>query len=229
MASIRFGGGVSEIRGSIAGNTFSRNANGAYSRNRIKGVNPQTSAQTAQRARLTALSSAWRDLTDAQRKTWIDGKDAFPYKNRLGESATYTGPQLFNALNMALLSIGEPQIDSCPSPVSAPATGSGTLSLALTTGVLTEASVRFDAAVPADWVAQVFASVPVSAGRSATSTSKRLIASVPGTGVDVDFATEYVAKYGSPAAGSNIIVEVKLVSTVTGQSFVAFTGFGTVA
>jgi hypothetical protein len=229
MASILFGNGVAGIKGSQAGTTYSQNANGAYTRNRTKPTNPKTSAQVNQRALLTGLSSAWRNLSAGERQTFIDGAPNFPYTNRLGQRSTYTGPQLYNKLNLALLSAGQPAINRCPSPQAFPSLGSGALSIT-TDGTTLTATVFFDNTFTNDFTCQAFASVGVSAGRNATSTPKKLVRTVLGSGSNaVPFGPGYVSVYGLPAVGENIVVEIKITNNSTGQQTTIFTGSAVVA
>jgi hypothetical protein len=224
MASIRFGNGVADARGSINGTTFSRNANGGYARNRTTPVNPRTSSQIAQRSLLTGLSSAWRNLDASIRQTWIDGTRNFPYANRLGEVSTYTGPQLYNKLNLALLSSGQASIDRCPTPESFPDLGTFAFN-AIVDGTDFELSAAFQRNVPVGFSVQVFASVGVSAGRNATSTPKKLVATVQGANdPGIDGGAGYVSVYGVPVVGANLVVEFRLTNNSTGQQSTAAVG-----
>lgn len=68
---IKFGGGITDARGSIAGNTYSRNHYGAYMRARVTPVNPNTARQVAVRDAVAFLSARWSStLTLAQRTAW---------------------------------------------------------------------------------------------------------------------------------------------------------------
>lgn len=118
MASIRYGAGIVDARGSISGQTFSRNANGAYIRARITGTNPGTEEQTAARSRFGSISSAWRSLTKPQADSWIDAAKTTlgAYTDRLGQPSQYTGQQLFNKLNNVRALFGNVPLNSAPVP-----------------------------------------------------------------------------------------------------------------
>jgi len=105
---------LAEARGSMAGATFSRNGNSAYVRARATPVNPRSPSQTVSRDNLNAVSTAWRSLTQAERNTWIALAPSVPYVNSLGESATYSGFQLFMKCNLTLLGVGQPFTRSAP-------------------------------------------------------------------------------------------------------------------
>jgi len=71
MALIKFGGGVVQMSGSIAGNTYARNRYGNYVRARTKPVNPKTDRQSVIRTAMQLLTTRWaQTLTAAQRTAW---------------------------------------------------------------------------------------------------------------------------------------------------------------
>lgn len=91
-ALIRFGGGVVQMSGSIAGDTYARNRYGNYSRARTKPVNPNTARQIAVRASLATLTVRWsQTLTALQRAAWDLYASNVAMKNRLGETINLTG------------------------------------------------------------------------------------------------------------------------------------------
>lgn len=92
MALAKYGGGLIQLSGSIAGNTFARNRYGNYVRARTKPVNPKTAAQIAVRSALAYLTDRWgRTLTIAQRAAWNLYAANVAMKNRLGESIFLSG------------------------------------------------------------------------------------------------------------------------------------------
>jgi len=96
MALVRFGNGISEIRGSIAGSTFSRTHAGAVIRNRIKPTNPNTQAQADIRYLFSYIAATFADLSESERKLWREFAEALTFwKNRLGESYTPTARQVY--------------------------------------------------------------------------------------------------------------------------------------
>lgn len=106
MATIAFGGGVSDIRGSIGGTTFSRNRNGAYARARTQPINPGTSKQTEIRERFGFLATQWSELTAAQRLSWDVLGSQIVRLNRLGQPYTLSGQQAYNSVNQVRGSFG---------------------------------------------------------------------------------------------------------------------------
>lgn len=92
MALIRFGGGVVQMSGSIAGDTYARNRYGNYSRARTKPTNPNTAAQVKCRSVLSYLTEYWyNDLSAAQRTAWGVYASNVAMKNKLGEVIHLSG------------------------------------------------------------------------------------------------------------------------------------------
>ncbi len=108
MALVMLGGGVTDIRGSIAGNTFSRSAAGNYMRSRKKPVNSRSPDQNARRANVAYLTKYWSGtLTDQERTDWRAYAQATTWTNKLGQSIVINGLAAFLGLNTLLLLIGE--------------------------------------------------------------------------------------------------------------------------
>jgi len=99
MAKVQFGGGVSNMQGSIAGNTFTRTKAGPAVRAKVKPNNPATPAQMAQREKITRLSKAWQGLTDDERSAWDGSAENVKRKGVCGNNITMTGHQLFVKVN----------------------------------------------------------------------------------------------------------------------------------
>lgn len=104
MALIKLGPTVTDIRGSIAGTTFSRNRYGNYIRARTTPVNPNSERQQAVRNIMAYVVQAWYSvLTAGQRAAWSVYADACNFTNKLGESITLTGYNIFVRSNIARL------------------------------------------------------------------------------------------------------------------------------
>lgn len=109
MALARFGGGVSELKGSIAGNVFSRSRAGAIVRNRIVPVNPSTPSQSTVRDRFHIATDAFKGLGSTMVKLWDEFAATQVRTNRLGETYVPSGKQLFteSSINQQLLGLGD--------------------------------------------------------------------------------------------------------------------------
>lgn len=92
MALVKYGAGIVQMSGSLAGNTFARNRSGNYVRARTKPVNPNTARQIAVRAAMAALTARWSQvLTANQRTAWNLYAASVTMTNRLGESINLSG------------------------------------------------------------------------------------------------------------------------------------------
>ncbi len=121
MGLVRFGGGIIQISGSIAGTVHARNRFGNYIRPRTKPVNPHSTRQEKIRAILSYLAEYWHTgLTDTQRGLWNVYAAAVAMKNRLGETIHLTGYNHFIRSNCAQKTMGETEVDAAPTILSLP-------------------------------------------------------------------------------------------------------------
>lgn len=115
MATVKFGGGIGDIRGAIGSWVFSRNRSGNYIRNRTIPVNPRTQRQVDIRSILTTLIGFWRDLlTAAQREAWDLYASNVSVKNRLGEDIFITGQNHYVRSNAPRIQQLATRIDDAP-------------------------------------------------------------------------------------------------------------------
>jgi len=92
MALVKYGGGIIQMSGSIAGNTYARNRYGNYARARTKPVNPNTDLQVAVRAAMAELTTRWaQTLDNAKRTAWNLYGSNVAMKNKLGETIKLSG------------------------------------------------------------------------------------------------------------------------------------------
>lgn len=92
FALVKYGGGIVQMSGSMAGNTYARNRYGNYVRTRTKPVNPNTDRQNDVRATLAYLVEYWSEtLTGVQRTAWNLYASNVVMNNRLGESIHLSG------------------------------------------------------------------------------------------------------------------------------------------
>lgn len=100
MALIALGGGVTDIRGSIAGTTFARAAAGNYARSRKKPVNPRSALQVQRREAVAYCTKFWSEtLTEQQRTDWRAYASGTTWTNKLGQTITINGLAAFLRVN----------------------------------------------------------------------------------------------------------------------------------
>lgn len=122
MALVKYGGGVIQMSGSIAGNTFARNSSGNYVRARTKPVNPKTTYQVRSRDCLSFCTAYWSDtLTDANRASWNLYASNVAMKNKLGETTYLSGYNHFVRSNAMRKWYSKPIIATGPADFTLPA------------------------------------------------------------------------------------------------------------
>jgi hypothetical protein len=116
MALTKYGGGITQMSGSVAGTTFARNRFGNYARSRTKPTNPRSGRQEVARATVMFLAEQWHDspMTDAKRLAWETYASSINWKNRLGESNKLTGFNHFLRSNAERIICGLSLISSGP-------------------------------------------------------------------------------------------------------------------
>lgn len=201
MAKIKLGTIVTDISGKVGGNVFAKNKAGAYIRRKSTISNPQSVAQMLVRGVFASLSQGWRNLSDVNRQSWIDGAANFMRMNVFGDNVKLSGKALFQSLNQNLLNVGLAQIDTCPVPSEVP-------SVSATNAVIdiSDNSITLINQVPlsgGNYV--VIEMTPVlSSGKSFLKNDFRKIYHVESL-VEADVLWDsFVAKYGVPSVGANI-------------------------
>ena len=70
MARIKFGMMMTDARGKLGGQVFSKNRSGAYVRTKVTPSNPRSMAQMSSRSILGSLSVMWNSLTLEKVSAW---------------------------------------------------------------------------------------------------------------------------------------------------------------
>lgn len=122
MALIKYGGGIVQMSGSIAGNTHARNRFGNYMRARTKPVNPRSSRQSGARTAIMFLAEQWREdpMDDDKREAWETYAKGVSWDNKLGESVKLTGFNHFIRANAALIRLGGTIVTDGPPDIGLP-------------------------------------------------------------------------------------------------------------
>lgn len=217
MAKIKFGMMMTDARGKLGGQVFSKNRAGAYVRTKVTPVNPRTEFQQANRFLLGFFSSAWSGLTDAQRFAWNKAVSSWEKTNIFGDNVRPTGKNLFTGLNKntrnffpaSSVMVRPPvrvEIPFASMAIASYLVGAEEFNISWNTPTENGAFVRFRA------------TPPVSAGTSYVNNLLRDL----GPAVTVNLATgndilpAYVARFGELAIGDTAYLEMSVV-TASGQ------------
>lgn len=122
MALFAPAGGVGAISGSVGGIVFSHNRFGQYIRLRSIPVNPNTNRQSAVRAAVGLLASAWiNELSQAQRDVWEIYGANISRTNKVGGAIKLTGFNHFLRSNVQAKVSGAIVVFDGPANLSLPA------------------------------------------------------------------------------------------------------------
>ena len=214
MAKIKFGMMMTDARGKLGGQVFSKNKGGAYVRTKVTPSNPQTAAQTTARSLFAAISGAWSSLTASQIAAWNTAVDEWKSTDIFGDLLAPTGKELYQRLNNQLQTVGGSALTTPPakvelpnSPVTAAVIAIGAATITLTGAYTTTGTY-----------VQLYATPVLSAGTSFVKNKLRVIYQVDAASfVAADAYTAYVAKFGAPSASDNVYLGIKYVGA-SGQA-----------
>lgn len=218
MAKIKFGMMMTDARGKLGGQVFSKNRGGSYIRTKVTPSNPQTVMQSFVRGNLGSLSSGWNSLTAVQIAQWNSSVDEWQSTDVFGDIKKPTGKNLFVKLNLNLLNTGQSTINTPPLKMDLPVIPS----LGITINKTTETITISDLPVFTAGRFLIEACAPVSRGVNFVKNKFRVIAfeSVTAAG-DVDVSDQYINRFGSVANAENIFFRIRAIGS-NGQAGVPF-------
>lgn len=211
---------VADMRNSMSGTTFSKGRYGNYMKNKAIPVKRDTGYQNKWRSFQAYFSKRWRQLSEVDRTSWVDGSINFPYIDKFGNTMYLSGYDLFIKLNLSQTSIGFlGDIDSCPTPELVPSITFPTFSIAWDPtfelwDLLCDYAPVSDP--PLSYVV-MYSTQPGSAGQMVMGKTQYLLGIWP-YGSDAANAGGYVKLYfGIMQPGQKIFVSYVVVNSVTGQ------------
>lgn len=210
MAKIKFGMMMTDARGKLGGQVFSKNRSGAYVRTKVTPVNPRTTAQQENRSLLGTLSSAWSGLADIERNSWNSAVESWLKTNVFGDQVKPTGKNLFTGLNKNMLQAFPANAVMNVAPAKQElstvfiiestysSTTTGLLNFTLNVSETTGKNFR------------VRATPPLSAGTSYYKNQLRTLGTsfVGVEGDTISVGNIYFLKYGEVPVNSSIFVEI---------------------
>lgn len=208
MAKIKFGMMMTDARGKLGGQVFSKNRAGAYIRTKVSPVNPQTRAQVQVRSHLATLSTGWNALTASQIAQWNDAVEDWASTDVFGDIKKPTGKNLCVKLNLNLLNSGQPTIASPPLKMYLPAlVGIDAVVTTANNTLMLDGLPVFESGLY-----QIEACAPVPRGVNFVKNKFRIISYVSQDAVDtVDVSSAYIARFGSVENAENIFFRVRAI------------------
>ena len=190
--------------GSVGAVTSSRNRSGQYRRQRAIPTQPRTAYQLTARARLTAISAAWRGLSDASRLSWAAFASSFTVVNSLGLAINLTGSQCYVKVNAARIAAGGSSSDTPPALPSFDACAITGFTCAAGTPALSVAGTA-----PASGTDYMFYFSPqVSPGVSYNSNYRLCATIANGETMPYDALSDYTTRLGTLVAAKKIFLKV---------------------
>lgn len=213
MAKIKFGMMMTDARGKLGGQVFSKNRSGAYVRTKVTPVNPRTSAQQTNRSLLGQLSSAWSGLTEEQIRAWNKQVNEWQKTNVFGDLQKPTGKNLFTSLNKNRLNYF-PSLDLQFVPPAKAEFSSFSLSSVTATASTKVLDIFFSLPISADRDFRVRCTPLLGNGISYFNNLFRNINVTRSPNVDgqISIGTLWVARFGAMQAGMRIAIEVSEVA-----------------
>ena len=215
MAKIKYSGLVSEMRGKLNGGVLSRNRGGAYVRNKVTPLNPQTDAQVNVRNFFTTNSKAWRGLLQSVRNAWNSAVSGFISTDIFGDGLTPSGANLYQRINTNLLNINESVLTNPPTPAAVPSFLTFSVAIDHSDGT---AFLSFTDPIAVTEKVLLYATPGLSPGKAFAKNNFRLIGVLDNsfeTGDDA--ASLYIAKFGAiPAPGQKVFFKAKQITISNG-------------
>jgi hypothetical protein len=212
MAKAKYGGGIQDLRGSIAGQVHSRNTYGNYIRQKVSPVQPRTARQLEVRELFTTLSRRFSNiLSDEQQEAWRQAATSTPVRDVFGDSIALTGINLYTRLNSLRVLAGLDPLDWPPPAEEVEALEDFTANWAPAAWQL---SADFSPSpVPTGRYLFIWATEPLNPGVAFVNHKLRLLAVLPpDTESPVALNTAYTERYGGIIAGKAIYLAAELVS-----------------
>jgi hypothetical protein len=208
MAKIKFGMIVTDGRGKLGGQVFSKNRGGAYIRSKVTPTNPQSTAQTIVRQSFAEYSQNWSALTATLITAWNASVSSWSKTDIFGDLRNPTGKNLYLRLNQNATLAGYPGISSPPEKAEMI---SGIVTIVLFS--VGNAEIILDGRYVGSGARVVISSSgAVSNGTSYVKNLLRVINTGLGSTLDdVDTFDNYVAKFGTPVVGQKVFFGIKYV------------------
>jgi hypothetical protein len=227
MALITFGPIVSDARKKIGGVVFSKSRTGAYVRKKVSPIQPRTTSQRAVRANFTANSKGWSGTLDnPERQSFSALAASLTKKDRLGQSFTLTGAQLYQSTSRNLHTIGLPPLLTAPENQAVSDLGGILLvEVPSETSPLSGLGITVQPvnAPATDEYLVITGAAPTPPGRAFVGKGKYrvLMTGEPSSGSPawadaVDVTAAYEAKFGTLKAGQVIHLQVNNINSVNG-------------
>jgi hypothetical protein len=211
MGRIVYSALVENIRGSIGGTTFQKNAYGYTVKKKPNIIRPASTLQNNAKARLTRAVKAWRQITATERSNWDSWASANPQYAKHNPSSQLSGYAAFvkyNSLHAFIASglVTDPYfvVPADDTGVPTVANSAGTLNLLLNSST-----------ADGDWLFLVYLSRLTTDTQNFIGTKTRFMAiSANDETSAINITSAYSSVFGSiPSTGSKVAMDFQLIGT----------------
>jgi len=203
MASVKYGGIVTGLKGKVGGQVFQGGNGVQVMRNKGNSLGRSSGTRNAATANLVTITTAWRNISDAERRSWYAANTTWPFTDKFGNVYYGNGYQMFVAYNRALLALNVATVNT-PAAPSAPG-DYGTITAAFDGSVFT---VAWSSTMATGQKLFIFASPALSPGVNDNNKRLTFMPSVPtDLGNSVFISDAWVKAYGAGATGARVIVQ----------------------
>ena len=218
MALVKTGALITGLSGKVGGQTFGIGPSGSYLKNTGSYVNKATAKRKEKNMLLYSVTAHWRSLSSSNKTSWNTLAATYPYTNRIGNTAYYSGFNLFTKFNMNRVLVGSSIIETAPSLSTMAVPTSATLSLVSEQFTVTSSGGDDDVIV------KVFASAPLSKGNTQYQKTKRIIATDSNLTVraGVNYLGDYADVFGAFPTGMQYFVHLEFFDPSSGQPLGTF-------
>ncbi|MCX6925310.1 MAG: hypothetical protein NT154_19180 [Verrucomicrobia bacterium] len=176
---------------------------GQFRRPYVVPSDPQTPAQLRHRRNMGLPASRWRTLSEKQRATWMAFAAELHSGSHLGQSGRLAGFNLFVKINSNLADIGEPQVVDPPDLPQFGANPVGDLTITNDRG---DIAIKLSVSTAPARHTLVFATMPLSPGRSFPGRFVLLGLLPEPVGGFSDITDMYVARFGALRADRRVFI-----------------------
>lgn len=221
MASIKFSGLVSGLKGSIGGVTFQGSSTGNMVKTKPYKVNPAIITPSGiqphfnAKQMIAAVSRKWRTLTSEQRNSWALGASDYPAYNKFGEAYTPSAFQVFMTLNIKTFNYIGTFISTCPTPAEIPPVPSTVID----GSIGGEMQLTLGELPPENYLLLMWATKIFQPGKVPQKSDYKLIGQIShGDTNPLDITYNWEEVFGSFTGHGTIYFKFQLFNYVTGQT-----------
>lgn len=209
---------MTDARGKLGGQVFSKNKSGSYVRTKVTPTNPRTQRQMQSRTMLGTLSALWNSLTLEQVKAWNKAVEDWARTDIFGDLKNPTGKNLFVSLNKNLLGLGYATKTLPPEKIAMVSVSGFEISVnSNNNGVIVNGLSTLDSGLY-----QVMATPTVATGVNYVKNKLRVVGNYSSSSdIQNSFTSDYTDLFGTAPIGEKTFIQIRQIGN-NGQAGTPF-------